>query len=215
MQQAIKRATWYFDFISPFAYLQLARFDALPDDLNVDVRPVLFAGLLKHWGQLGPAELPTKRIFVYRYFKWLADRRGVPFTMPPSHPFNPLHVLRLGIAAGSDVASVRTIFHHIYGEGQQPDDPASIAALAEKLGMTDYAERIAADDVKETLKRNTEEAVTAGVFGVPTFVSGGELFWGDDATDMFVDYLENPALLSTTEMARMSTMPMGLERKRD
>ena len=209
----MKKAQWYFDFISPFAYLQLARFHELPDDLEVELKPVLFAGLLKHWGQLGPAELPTKRIFVYRFFKWQADRRGVPFIMPPSHPFNPLHMLRLAIAAGSASHSVKTIFHHIYGEGNQPDDPASVAAVAAKLEMDDFADRIGSDDVKAELKSNTEAAIAAGAFGVPTFSMNGQLFWGGDATEMFLDYLQNPSLFESDEMNRISTMPMGLVRR--
>lgn len=209
----MKKAQWYFDFISPFAYLQFARFSEMPDDLDIELKPVLFAGLLKHWGQLGPAELPTKRVFVYRFFKWQADRRGVPFQMPPSHPFQPLHMLRLAIAAGSDLQSVQTIFHHIYGEGNQPDDPASVAAAAVKLGIDDFADRIAQDDVKATLKSNTEEAIAAGAFGVPTFAIDGHVFWGDDATEMFLDYLKNPQLFDSEEMNRISTMPMGLVRR--
>lgn len=207
------KATWYFDFISPFAYLQTSRFAELPSDLDITIKPVLFAGLLGHWGQLGPAELPTKRTFVYRFFKWHADRRGLPFTMPPSHPFNPLHVLRLAIAAGADEASVRAIFHHIYGLGRQPDAPETIAAMAEDLALPDFADRIAEPDVKETLRTNTAEAIAAGVFGVPTFVVDGEVFWGDDATDMLLDYLANRDLFASDEMRRMSTMPMGIERR--
>lgn len=62
------KAKWYFDFISPFAYLQLARFSQLPADLDITPVPVVFSALLKHWGQLGPAEIPPKRRFVYRFF---------------------------------------------------------------------------------------------------------------------------------------------------
>ena len=83
-------AKWYFDFISPFAYLQLARFSTLPGNLEITAVPVVFGGLLTHWGQLGPAEIPPKRRFVYRFFQWNADRLGVPFAMPPRHPYNPL-----------------------------------------------------------------------------------------------------------------------------
>ena len=89
------KTTWYFDFISPFAYLQLARFTELPQSLDINLKPVLFGSLLKHWGQLGPAEIPPKRRFVYRFFKWSADRLDLPFIMPPSHPYNPLPALRL------------------------------------------------------------------------------------------------------------------------
>lgn len=53
-------ADWYFDFISPFAYLQFVRLGELAG-ARLRLRPVLFAGLLQHWGQLGPAEIPAKR----------------------------------------------------------------------------------------------------------------------------------------------------------
>ena len=84
------KAAWYFDFISPFSYLQLGRFQDLPQDLEIALKPVVFSALLKHWGHMGPAEIPPKRQFVYRFFRWQAIQRGMPFTMPPVHPFNPL-----------------------------------------------------------------------------------------------------------------------------
>ena len=103
-------AKWYFDFISPFAYLQLARFSTLPGNLEITAVPVVFGGLLTHWGQLGPAEIPPKRRFVYRFFQWNADRLGVPFAMPPRHPYNPLPSLRLCVAAGAQIDQVRVRF---------------------------------------------------------------------------------------------------------
>ena len=101
------KATWYFDFISPFAYLQLVQFPKLPNDLEITTVPVLFSALLKHWGQLGPAEIPPKRQFVYRFFQWNADRLNIPFTMPPRHPYNPMPSLRLCVAAGGQIDHVR------------------------------------------------------------------------------------------------------------
>lgn len=161
---------------------------------------------------MGPAEIPSKRRFVYRFFKWHSDRRGLPFTMPPSHPFNPLPALRLALVAGPDLDTVRTIFHHIYGEGKQPDSAEVISVLADKLGVDDVVAQLSDPIIKETLRSNTDEAVKTGVFGVPTFLVNGELFWGDDATDMLLDYLKNPDLFKTREMARLSSMPMGVER---
>ena len=93
------------------------------DDLEINPVPVLFGGLLKHWGQLGPAEIAPKRKFVYRFFKWQADQNNIPFKMPPRHPYNPLAALRLCIAAGGQLDHIRSVFHVIYGEGTQPDDP--------------------------------------------------------------------------------------------
>ncbi|USG62753.1 2-hydroxychromene-2-carboxylate isomerase [Sneathiella marina] len=206
------KAKWYFDFISPFAYLQLARFPKLPPDLDITPVPVLFSALLKHWGQLGPAEIPPKRRFVYRFFQWNADQLGLPFAMPPRHPYNPLPPLRLCLAAGGQLSHVRAVFDVIYGKGVQPDAPEGIEAIAAALGISDPEAAMAEGVVKDTLRANSEAAIADGVFGVPSFVVGGEVFWGGDATQMMLNYLDNPALFETAEMKRISDMPMGLVR---
>ncbi len=76
---------WYFDFISPYAYLQQARFPQFPKEIVIQPKPVLFAGLLNHWEHKGPAEIPTKRIFTYQYVVWLGNKLGIPLRMPPAH----------------------------------------------------------------------------------------------------------------------------------
>ena len=206
-------AKWYFDFISPFAYLQLARFSTLPGNLEITAIPVVFGGLLTHWGQLGPAEIPPKRRFVYRFFQWNADRLGVPFAMPPRHPYNPLPSLRLCVAAGARIDQVRAVYDVIYGQGIQPDSPKGVQAIAKTLDISDPEAAINDPDVKTTLRVNTERAINDGVFGVPSFVVNREIFWGGDATDMLLDYLDNPGLFQTPEMRRISNMPMGKARR--
>lgn len=206
-------ANWYFDFISPFAYLQLARLPELSNRLDITPMPVVFGALLKHWGQLGPAEIPPKRRFTYRFFKWKADQAGMPFTMPPRHPFNPLPALRLFLAAGGDISHARAVFGVIYGQGIQPDAPEGIDAIAQALGITDPQAAMADATVKDALRQSTDQALAAGVFGVPTTVVGDQVFWGTDSTEMLLDYLENPGLFTTPEMQRISDMPMGLTRQ--
>lgn len=213
MEAQMPQATWYFDYLSPFAYLQFHRFKELPADLEITIKPVVFGALLQHHGQLGPAEIPSKRKFVYRFFKWQCDQRGLPFVLP-SHPFPPLAILRLTIAAGSTPETVRAIFHGVYGEAMPPGDSATIRTLGERLGVADPEQAIASAPVKDTLWENTNEAIGLGVFGVPTFVVNQELFWGDDALPMLQDYLANPGLFETPEMKRISEMPMGIVRKR-
>ena len=206
------RADWYFDFISPFSYLQLHQFHRLPETLEIRCRPVLLAGLLGHWGQKGPAEIPAKRRQTYRLCQWLADRRGVPLKLPSIHPFNPLKALRLAIALGEDQEVVEEIFRFIYEEGRDIRPEENWLELCERLGVDDADELIAQPETKQALRANTEEAARRGVYGVPTFAIGDELFWGDDLTDMLLDYLGDPELFSRGEMARISTMPMGVER---
>ena len=208
------KATWFFDFISPFAYLQLAQFPKLPNGLHISPVPVVFGGLLKHWGQLGPAEIPPKRRFVYRFFQWNADRLGIRFAMPPRHPYNPIPSLRLCVAAGGGIDHVRAVFDVIYGQGLQPDEPEGIEAMAQALNISDPEAAMSDPQVKDALRGNTDLAIANGVFGVPTFVVGGQVFWGGDATEMMLSYLDNPALFETIEMKRISEMPMGSIRRK-
>lgn len=203
---------WYFDFISPFAYLQHEHLHRLPAGVELHYRPVLLAGLLGHWGSKGPAEIPGKRVFTYRHVTWLAHHVGVPFTMPTAHPFNPLKLLRLAIALDCQPDAVREIFRFVWRDGHLPDDTDALHALAGRLGVTDFEAAINAPAVKDALRRNTEEAAAREVFGVPTAYVNGELFWGFDATDMLLDYLADPGLLATPEMQRVSRLPAAAQR---
>jgi 2-hydroxychromene-2-carboxylate isomerase len=207
------KANWYFDFVSPFSYLQLMEFKRLPDTLDITYRPILFAGLLKHWGQLGPAEISEKRRQTYRHCQWRADRLGIPFKFPPAHPFNPLKPMRLAIALGNEPAIIGAIFEFIFAEGKNMQSEQDWRELGARLEVPDVDELVARPEVKEELKKNTDEAIARGVYGVPTFDIGGELFWGWDATDMLLDFLDDPQLFTQGEMARLSDLPVGVQRR--
>ena len=209
----MRKAKWYFDFISPFAYLQFSRFPQLPNNLEITPVPAVFGAILQHWGQLGPAEIPPKRRFVYRFFQWNADQLGIPFTMPPMHPFNPIPALRLCTAAGAGIENTRAVFNLIYGKGIQPDSPEGIRLIGGALNIPHPESAMQDPVVKDTLRANTSQATSDGVFGVPSFVIDGEVFWGGDSTEMMLDFLENPALFEAPEMKRISNMEMGLTRK--
>ena len=204
---------WYYDFISPYSYLQCATFPALPAGVKLQLKPVLFGALLDHAGTLGPAEIPGKREHTYRQTLWLAQRYRVPMRLPPRHPFNPLSVLRLAVALDAPLATVRRIFDFIWAEGRDPSDPAEFTALANSLGVADAGARIADSTVKAILKSNTEEAIAAGVWGVPTFAIGGLCFWGFDSGQMMLDYLGDPSAFTTGEHARIAGLPSRIRRK--
>ena len=191
----MKTTDWYFDFISPYAYLQAARLGNLSSHAHIRARPVLFAGLLNHYGHLGPAEIAPKRQFVFRQALWLAKRDGIEMKLPPAHPFKPLPPLRLAIALDCDIEAIQTIFDFIWRYGRNPDNPDDWQQLTRALGIANAEERLSDPVIKETLRNNTEEAIARGVFGVPTLIVDDELFWGHDAADFFVDYLGDPATL--------------------
>src|SRR5437588_831427 len=176
--------------------------------------PVLLAGLLKHFGQAGPAEIPSKRRFTYRFVIWRARSMGIPMRMPPAHPFNPLSALRLIIAAGGDRRAAGTVLDAVFRDGRDVSDPAVIADLAPLLGVTNPQAAIADPAVKERLRANTDWAISRGIFGVPTLVIGEELFWGHDAVDMALEYLNRPEAFADPEMRAADVLPVGVTRER-
>ncbi len=207
----MRRIDWYFDFVSPYAYLCLHRLGELPAEIEIACRPVLFAGLLSHWGQKGPAEIVPKRRYTYRSTHWQAKLQSVPFRYPAAHPFNPLQHLRLAIAAGSAPQAVRKIFDSIWTGGGDATEPAAFAALAKDIGVE--VTRLSAPEVKDALRGNTEEAAARGVFGVPTFAVDGELFWGSDSIDYLKAFLADPAFVKNAEIERLDGLPLAATRK--
>jgi len=208
------RVSWVFDLISPFAYLSFHQLPRLPAGVELELVPVLFAGLLNHHGQMGPAEIAPKRRFTYRFVLWRARRMSLPMRMPPAHPFNPLSALRLVIAAGADRRAVETGFDFIWRQGRDVSDPVVLAELARELGLPDTQAALNDPAVKQKLRSNTDWAIERGVFGVPTFVVGEELFWGHDAFEMVVDYLTDPEVFNDEQMKRIDTLPVGVTRGR-
>jgi 2-hydroxychromene-2-carboxylate isomerase len=154
----------------------------------------LFAGLLKHHGQLGPAEIAPKRDWTYRHVLWLAQHDGVALQLPATHPFNPLGLLRLALACDVDGTPNRyvceRIFRHVWCSGADAADAQRLQVLTQQLAP---ARDPAGAEVKAQLKAHTEEAIAAGVFGVPSFALDGKLFWGYDALPMLRAWMQGDA----------------------
>ena len=205
-------ADWYFDFVSPFSYLQCEQLPVLERSVRIRYRPVLFAGLLKAHGHKGPAEIASKRRFTYRFVVWQAAKLGIPLKFPAAHPFNPLALLRLAIAADCEPSAVRRIFRFVWRDGRLGDLPIEWAELTSELDIPDAASRIASSEIKDALRKNTDDAIARGVFGVPTLAIGDELFWGVDATAMAADYVAQGCKFTDAEMTRVASLPAGVQR---
>jgi 2-hydroxychromene-2-carboxylate isomerase len=208
------KVIWVYDVISPFAYLSFPRIAQLSQDITVEPKPVLFAGLLEHFGQLGPAEIAPKRRFTYRFALWRARQLGLPMRFPPAHPFNPLAALRLIIAAGNDLHAAGVVLDAVFRDGRDVSTPEVIADLAQKLAVADPQSALSDPAVKAQLRTNTEWASAQGIFGVPTLVIGEEMFWGQDGLDMGLDYLAHPEAFADATMRGADTLPVGVSRKK-
>ena len=212
----MKKITFYLDFISPYAWLA---FEELPEALmglsySVTYKPLLFAALLKHHGQLGPAEIPAKRDWTYRQVRWLAHSKGRTLDLPASHPFNPLGLLRLALATDAKGQPNRyvceTLFKHVWVGGADAADPERLAAITQQLAP---ARDPLDDSVKAQLRAHTDEAISQGVFGVPALEVDGKVFWGLDGLPMLRAYLEGDAWFEGPCWSDAAKVPQGVFRK--
>ncbi len=207
----MEQAHWYFDLVSPFSYLHYHGLQPLRERLRIEPVPVLFAGMLKHWDTKGPAEILPKRLHTYQYCVWAASRQGLPFRMPPRHPFNPLAAQRLLVALGASDAVVASAFDFVFAEGRDPEH--EFAALAERLGAADGAAMAASPDVRQRLVANTQRAIDQGVFGVPTLVFRERAFWGSDTVDWALEFLAQPDLFQRPEYEAAAKVEFGVTRR--
>jgi 2-hydroxychromene-2-carboxylate isomerase len=211
----------YADPVSPYAWLglrDLGRLEAA--GARIVVHPVLFAGLLNAHGNIGPAEVPAKRRYLFRDVMREAARRGLPFAGPPGHPFNPLLALRMCTALADDAARGALLMAFTcatWERGADLMDEATLAGLADEKGL-DGAGLLAAAQtpaVKQALADATAQAVTDGVFGVPTLRVDGdsELFWGADRIDALLWRMQGHAIDEDALREFVGREPMA-QRKR-
>jgi 2-hydroxychromene-2-carboxylate isomerase len=188
---------FYFDFISPYAYLAWTQLPALCAARGVQLRykPILFAGLLNHWGQRGPAEITPKREFLWKDSYRQAARLKVPFSLPRTHPFNPLLALRLAqpeVAQEQQEQVITSLWSAGWMQGAELSSVDELRRILTEshLDADALLTRANQPEAKAALRSATDDAVRLGVFGVPTYLVSHELFWGCDRLDDLVDYLE-------------------------
>lgn len=209
----MKQITFFLDFISPYAYLA---FKALPQALEglsygVRYQPVFLGGLLKAKQQMGPAEIPMKREWVYRQSQWLAQAQGVRLDLPAAHPFNPLGLLRLAVASDPQGNPNRyvceTLFRHVWEGGQDAADAQRLQALTADLAP---ARDPSSDEVRDQLKAHTDSAIAQGVFGVPSYSVDGQVFWGLDSLPMLRSCVAGDAWFSGPQWDAAAQLPSGI-----
>ena len=179
--------TLYFDLVSPYAWLALHAVDAIAQATGraVIVTPIAFGAILKRHGQPAPVDIPGKRAQIFDDIRWRAAERGLPFTGPPAHPFNPLHGLRLCLAVTAPTTRAvlaRQLADAAWSRGRDLQQPQVVLDVAGHCGLPKtWAEAQLTDPgIKQALIDSTGQAADRGVFGVPTFALDGRLFWGND-----------------------------------
>jgi 2-hydroxychromene-2-carboxylate isomerase len=219
---------FYFDFISPYAYLGWTQIHAIAKRHDREVRPipVLFAAMLKHSGTLGPAEIPLKRAYIFKDTVRTARHFGVPFSAPPSHPFNPLLALRVATAEPTREV-IDALYRATWGGGGGIETDASVARALDDAGLSSTELLARANDpaTKQQLRDATDAAIAAGVFGVPTIIAEGpivnvpggperELFWGVDSFAHLERFLAGDDPVTTDDADSFSRLAPSATRPR-
>jgi 2-hydroxychromene-2-carboxylate isomerase len=211
---------FFFDFVSPYAYLAWTQIGPLAARFERELEPVpvLFAALLNDNGQKGPAEIPRKKLYMMKDCLRSAARLGVPFGPPPSHPFNPLLALRvasLPMTTAARCALVDGLFKDVWGGGGRGVTAVGVVtevAMAAGLSGLRAVEDAKSAESKERVKRQTDEALTLGMFGVPTAVVGAELFWGLDALPNLERFLDGKDTLDPEVFEHWASLPASATR---
>ncbi|MET0595203.1 MAG: 2-hydroxychromene-2-carboxylate isomerase [Polyangiaceae bacterium] len=212
---------FFFDFISPYAYLASTRVEALAQRIGheIEPRPVLFAAILNTIGTKGPAEVPARRAYVVKDVVRAAHRAGVPIDLPPAHPFNPIPALRVA-SIDADRATRWRIIHALFAAtwagGGGIDGNERIGEVLRQAGLDDVAllARAGETEVKERLRKNTDEALARGAFGIPTMFIGGEMFFGFDSFPAIEAFArgEDPVAARAELLERWSKLPSAATR---
>ena len=193
-----KTVEFWFDVGSPYSYLAWRALPAIAAecDARIDWRPMLLGGVFKATGNHSPVEVPAKGRWAFVDLQRWARRIGTRLAMNPHFPINTLALMRGAVAMKlrSDEELQRyleAVFEAIWCDGKNMGDPQVIAQVLQAAGFDPQQVFALANDaeVKDRLKADTEEAISRGVFGAPTFFVGDEMFWGQDRLDFVADAL--------------------------
>lgn len=181
----MKKVEFFFDLSSPYSYLAATQMPALAERTGATVawRPMVLGAVFKTVGNDMPARVPPKARWMMQDLPRWAEHYGVPFKMSSHFPLNTIKAMRLILVDDAKAAAVaRAGFAAMWAEDRDITAEAELRRIAEQGGL-DAATALAAIEspaVKDRLRANTDEAVSRGAFGAPTFVVGEELFWGND-----------------------------------
>ena len=167
-------ARFYYDIISPFAYLYIKQRKRLEEQLEITPVPILLGGLFRATDNKGPGEIAAKRPHTYQFCVWQAEKFGIPFRFPDHHPFMTVAPQRLLVQEKADWAMVEKAFDYVWLEGKDPN--LSWPEFCAYLGLSRETPKPDDASVKSQLIANTEQAKADGAFGVPALIINQRCF---------------------------------------
>lgn len=197
----MKTIEYYFDFLSPYSYLswQWVRENKkklFEKQVEFSFKPVILSSIIGHFETKGPAQIETKRNYLFKDCLRFSKLKKIPFRTPSRLPFNSLYALRSSLVENVGKKQFEIIdlfFKKGWSEGRDIGDPESLIGFLTEEGYpgAEILDKVNTKEMRKALKSNVQEALSKGVFGVPSFVIGKELFWGNDSIPYMESYLNS------------------------
>ncbi len=204
----MKSFVFYFDYLSPFSYFAHKRLHSHRGEFSLSYKPVALGSLLNEWGIKGPGEVQPKREFLLKQCLRYSEKHKIPFTTPKTHPFNSLYALRLslkGVAGDYQEKVIDTLWKSGWEKRIDMGEPDELLRELREAGLPadELYEKSFTKEAKVEFKKNVQDAISAGAFGVPSFVAGNELFWGNDSLEDLFSFLDNKDTLDREKLTRL------------
>lgn len=170
-----------FDYASPYSYLANELLATQLPGVRITYQPVYLRGF-EPFSRGIPFTAP-KLAWMIQDLRRCAAEHALPFRVPASFPVNGLYALRGALAArraGMFDPYHRRMFRAVWAEGRETSNRDAVAQICDELGLADVAAGLDDPAIKDELRTATEAAARRGVFGVPTFFVGDEMYWGHD-----------------------------------
>ena len=183
----IKPFDFYFDFVSPYSFLahkQIRKIEK-KEGIKIRYKPILVGGLHNLHGIKAPAFIPAKAKHMIRDCKLIAAKNGVKFKFNSYFPIRSLNLMRGVFVAEEDNFKsyyIDSIFNTIWQDGLNMNDQVIIEKVLKNLNVNPktFILRSTSSQVKDSLRKKTNDAYEKGIFGAPSFVVNNKIFWGQD-----------------------------------
>lgn len=221
---APQRLYFLYDFISHNAYLAWARAQEIArrHALAFEPVPVVFGAMLSAYGQVGPAEVAPKSRWMLRDVLRKAALLDLPVAPPHSHPFRSLEPMRWALAAHErdpreGLSLADALWRATWAQSREVANPEVLCAIAGEQGLdaAGIASHAGSEAIKQRLRENTDAALAAGAFGVPTVFARGAMFWGYDDLGFLERFLEGrDPLGAQPDLSAWSRVRPSVQRRR-
>ena len=186
-----KEIDFYFDFVSPYAYLAYKKIQSLPKDIKINYKPILLGGLHNLQGITAPAFIKPKLKHMISDCNLIAKKDKSNFIWNSNFPINSLNIMRgyLFINVKHRDLYLNVMFDAYWKDNLNISNEEIIKTLIKKnkIEPISFFDGIKDPKIKEELKNVTQEAHDKEIFGAPTFVVNNKIFWGQDRLEFALD----------------------------